>query len=129
MFKGEGRGQEGPNFLLSDAPILISFFVALASLCYFYCKVIIIGTPPFTSAFSSPPPCTTIPLCRFPTGFISSFRLTTFQFQFLSLRNDIMVLLSREDIFSSRENLSLDEEELDVNRLDYYQVSSNNMNK
>lgn len=33
-----------------------------------------------------------------------------------------MVLLSREDIFSSRENLSLNEEELDVNRLDYYQV-------
>lgn len=36
-----------------------------------------------------------------------------------------MVLLSREDIFSSRENLLLDEEELDVNRLDYYQVSDN----
>ena len=36
-----------------------------------------------------------------------------------------MVLLSREDIFSSRENLSLHEEELDVNRLDYYQVSDN----
>ena len=35
-----------------------------------------------------------------------------------------MVLLSREDIFSSRENLSLYEEELDVNRLDYYQVSA-----
>jgi len=33
-----------------------------------------------------------------------------------------MVLLSREDIFASRENLSLHEEELDVNRLDYYQV-------
>ena len=42
----------------------------------------------------------------------------------LPFRNDITVLLSREDIFSSRENLSLYEEELDVNRLDYYQVSA-----
>ena len=64
----------------------------------------------------------TIPLSRFSTWFINNFRLTTFHFQFLSLRNDIMVLLSREDIFASRENLSLHEEELDVNRLDYYQV-------
>lgn len=37
-------------------------------------------------------------------------------------RNDITVLLSREDIFCSRENLPLQEEDLDVNRLDYYQM-------
>ncbi|XP_020629537.1 chloride channel protein C-like [Orbicella faveolata] len=43
-------------------------------------------------------------------------------FSGLISRNDMMVLLSREDIFSSRENLSLHEEELDVNRLDYYQM-------
>ncbi|XP_073241792.1 chloride channel protein C-like [Porites lutea] len=43
-------------------------------------------------------------------------------FSGLISRNDITVLLSREDIFSSRENLSLYEEELDVNRLDYYQM-------
>jgi len=43
-------------------------------------------------------------------------------FSGLISRNDILVLLSREDIFSSRENLSLNEEDLDVNRLDYYQM-------
>ena len=37
-----------------------------------------------------------------------------------------MVLLSREDVFCSRENLSLREEELDINRIDYYQVCSSN---
>lgn len=36
-----------------------------------------------------------------------------------------MVLLSRDDIFCSRDNLSLQEEELDVKRIDYYQVCSN----
>ena len=35
-----------------------------------------------------------------------------------------MVLLSREDIFCSRENLSLYQEESDRNRLDYKQVSA-----
>lgn len=35
-----------------------------------------------------------------------------------------MVLLSRDDIFCSRDNLSLQEEELDVKRIDYYQVCS-----
>ena len=54
-------------------------------------------------------------------GFVN----VTLKFRFLVFRNDIMVLLSREDIFSSRENLSLHEEELDINRLDYYQVSRN----
>jgi len=40
----------------------------------------------------------------------------------LITRNDIMVLLSRDDIFCSRDNLSLQEEELDVKRIDYYQM-------
>ena len=57
------------------------------------------------------------------SSFVIRTRVIIFRFRFLSLRNDITVLLSREDIFSSRENLSLHEEELDVNRLDYYQVS------
>ena len=35
-----------------------------------------------------------------------------------------MVLLSREDIFCSREKLSLYKEESDLNRLDYKQVSA-----
>lgn len=43
---------------------------------------------------------------------------------FFNSRNDIMVLLSRDDIFCSRDNLSLQEEELDVKRIDYYQVCS-----
>ena len=37
-------------------------------------------------------------------------------------RNDICVLLSREDIFSSREDLMVAEEELDITRLDYHEV-------
>ncbi|XP_074627638.1 chloride channel protein C-like [Acropora palmata] len=40
----------------------------------------------------------------------------------LITRNDIMVLLSRDDIFCSGDNLSLQEEELDVKRIDYYQM-------
>ncbi|XP_022809140.1 chloride channel protein A-like [Stylophora pistillata] len=43
-------------------------------------------------------------------------------FSGLISRNEIVVLLSREDIFSSRENLSLPEEELHTNRLDYCQM-------
>ncbi|XP_073241791.1 chloride channel protein D-like [Porites lutea] len=43
-------------------------------------------------------------------------------FSGLISRNDIMVLLSREDIFCSRENLSLYQEESDINRLDYKQM-------
>ena len=114
--RGRGRGQEGSAFPLSVAPVFPPFFVAPASLCCFA------GTPS-TSAFSFPSPVLSSPSPV--KGFINNFRLTTLEFQFLSLRNDIMVLLSREDIFSSRENLSLHEEELDVNRLDYYQVSDN----
>jgi len=43
-------------------------------------------------------------------------------FSGLISRNDITVLLSRDDIFCSRENLAIPEEELDLNRLDYYQM-------
>ncbi|CAH3018540.1 unnamed protein product [Porites evermanni] len=43
-------------------------------------------------------------------------------FSGLISRNDIMVLLSREDIFCFRENLSLYQEESDINRLDYKQM-------
>ncbi|KAM7450840.1 hypothetical protein ABFA07_001533 [Porites harrisoni] len=43
-------------------------------------------------------------------------------FSGLISRNDIMVLLSREDIFCSREKLSLYQEESDINRLDYKQM-------
>ncbi|XP_048583909.1 chloride channel protein D [Nematostella vectensis] len=35
-------------------------------------------------------------------------------------RNDISILLSREDLFSSRENLTAEEEAVDVTKLDYY---------
>lgn len=58
-------------------------------------------------------------------SFLGQLKVTVMSYQIsgFHLRNDIMVLLSREDIFCSRENLSLQEEDLDVNRLDYYQVS------
>ena len=106
-------GQEGPDFPLFVSSVFTPFFVLF---CW--------APPPRPL-----PPFHSRPLYYHPPspvkGFNSNFRLTTLQFQFLSLRNDIMVLLSREDIFSSRENLSLHEEELDVNRLDYYQVSDN----